>query len=79
MQFNVPPLLKIILGFLFLAAGMGYLYKPDLMLKLNKVLRETVLNDSWVALNRRSVGLLLALLGALLLYMGFDRLGPLYP
>lgn len=79
MQFNVPPFLKIALGFLFLAAGMGYLYKPDLMFKLNKVLRETVLNDSWVALNRRSVGLLLALLGALLLYMGFDRLGPLYP
>jgi hypothetical protein len=62
MHFNVPPLFKIALGLIFLIAGMGYLYKPDLMLKLNKVLRETVLNDSWVALNRRSVGLLLALL-----------------
>ena len=57
-----------------MALGMGYIYRPDIIERVNRVLKETLLNDSYVALHRRSWGLLLVLLGAILIYMGTTRL-----
>jgi len=70
----ITPYLKLFFGLLILALGMGYIYRPDIIERVNRVLKETLLNDSYVALHRRSWGLLLVLLGAILIYMGTTRL-----
>ncbi len=70
----INPYFKLFFGLLILALGLGYIYRPDLIERVNRVLKETLLNDSYVALHRRSWGLLLALLGAILIYMGVTRL-----
>lgn len=70
----INPYLKILFGLIILLLGFGYIYKPGVIERLNKVLKETLLNDSYVALQREKWGLLLVLIGSLLLYMGISRL-----
>lgn len=70
----INPYLKIIFGLLFVLLGLGYIYRPDAIERINRLIRETFLNDSYVALHRRNWGFLLLLLGGVLLYMGVSRL-----
>jgi uncharacterized protein YjeT (DUF2065 family) len=70
----INPYLKIFFGLLFVLLGLGYIYRPDAIERINRLIRETFLNDSYVALHRRNWGFLLLLLGAILLYMGLSRL-----
>ena len=70
----INPYFKLFFGLLMLMLGLGYIYRPDIIERVNKVLKETLLNDSYVSLHRRSWGFLLALLGAILVYMGVTRL-----
>ena len=71
----ISPYLKIFFGLIIFLLGMGYIYKPEVIERLNRVLKETLLNDSYVALQRKKWGVLLVLIGSLLLYMGVSRLG----
>ena len=61
-------------GLVILLLGLGYIYKPGVVERINKVLKETLLNDSYIALHRRNWGFLLALVGATLIYMGISSL-----
>ena len=70
----INPYLKIIFGLMFVLLGLGYIYRPDAIERLNRLIRETFLNDSYVALHRRNWGFLLLLLGGVLVYMGIARL-----
>jgi hypothetical protein len=70
----IHPYIKIFFGLLFLLLGLGYIYKPEAIERVNRLIRETFLNDSYVALHRKNWGFLLLLLGALLVYMGMARL-----
>jgi hypothetical protein len=70
----INPYFKLFFGLLMLLLGLGYIYRPDIIERVNKVLKETLLNDSYVSLHRRSWGFLLVLLGAILVYMGVTRL-----
>jgi len=70
----INPYLKIIFGLMFVLLGLGYIYRPDAIERLNRLIKETFLNDSYVALHRRNWGFLLLLLGGVLLYMGVSRL-----
>ncbi|MDD2805466.1 MAG: hypothetical protein PHV33_07910 [Elusimicrobiales bacterium] len=70
----INPYLKIFFGLLFVLLGLGYIYRPDAIERVNRLIRETFLNDSYVALHRRNWGFLLLLLGGVLLYMGLSRL-----
>lgn len=70
----INPYLKIIFGLMFVLLGLGYIYRPDAIERINRLIRETFLNDSYVALHRRNWGFLLLLLGGVLLYMGVSRL-----
>lgn len=70
----ISPYIKIFFGLLFILLGLGYVYKPEAIERLNRLIRETFLNDSYVALHRKNWGFLLLLLGALLVYMGATRL-----
>lgn len=71
---EISPYIKIFFGLVLLLLGLGYIYKPGVIERLNRLLRETFLNDSYVALHRRNWGFLLLLLGGLLLYMGIAKL-----
>lgn len=71
----MSPLLKIAVGLLCGALGLGYLYRPDLIERMNAVLREYLLNDSYIALDRRKWGMFFLLLAFLFLHMGWTALG----
>lgn len=69
----INPYIKIFFGLVFVLLGLGYIYKPGVIERVNRLIRETFLNDSYVALHRRNWGFLLVLLGAVLVYMGLAR------
>ncbi|MBI5240524.1 MAG: hypothetical protein HY926_08635 [Elusimicrobia bacterium] len=70
----MTPLYKFIIGVISLLLGLGYLYRPDLIERMNAVLRETLLNDAHIALERRKWGAFFLLIAFLFLYMGFTAL-----
>lgn len=71
----MSPLLKILVGVLCGLLGLGYLYRPDLIERMNAVLRDYLLNDSYIALERRKWGMFFLLVAFLFLYMGWTALG----
>lgn len=58
------------LGVLFLFLGLGYLYRPVLVSRLLAALRDTLLNDAHIALERKKWGLFFLLLSLLSFYLG---------
>ena len=68
------PLFKVVVGIVSLLLGLGYLYRPDLIERMNAFLRETLLNDAHIALERRKWGAFFLLVAFLFLYMGFTAL-----
>ena len=54
--------------------GLGYLYRPDLIERLYAFLREYVLNDAHVALERKKWGAFFLLIGFLFTYMGWTSM-----
>ena len=70
----ISPYLKVFFGLLFVLLGLGYIYKPEIIVRINRLIRETFLNDSYVALHRKNWGFLLLLLGGVLVYMGLSCL-----
>jgi hypothetical protein len=74
----VNPWFKIAVGLFFFLLGLGYLYRPDIIERINAILRETLLNDAYIALERRKWGVFFLLISFLFLYMGYVSLyGPL--
>jgi len=71
---EINPYFKIFFGLLFVLLGLGYILKPEAIERLNRLIKETFLNDSYVALHRKNWGFLLLLVGGLLIYMGIYRL-----
>ena len=71
----MSPLLKIVVGALCGLLGLGYIYRPDLIERMNAVLRDYLLNDNYIALERRKWGVFFLLAGFLFLYMGWTALG----
>jgi uncharacterized protein YjeT (DUF2065 family) len=69
----INPYIKIFFGLVFILLGLGYIYRPDAIERLNRLIKETFLNDSYVALHRKNWGFLLLLLGGVLIYMGLSR------
>ncbi len=69
----INPYIKIFFGLLFVLLGLGYIYKPEVIERINRLIRETFLNDSYIALHRKNWGFLLLLMGAVLIYMGVSR------
>jgi hypothetical protein len=70
----MTPLFKIICGLLSGLIGLGYLYRPDLIERMNAVLRDYVLNDAYIALERRKWGMFFLLVSFLFLYTGWAAL-----
>lgn len=70
----IMPLIKIGLGLFLTLLGLGYIYRPDIIERINKLLRETIFNDSYIALERKKWGFFFVLIGIVLFYMGMSRL-----
>ena len=68
------PGFKILLGLVFFALGLGYLYRPDIIQRMNAVIREYLLNDSIIALERRKWGMFFLLLSFLCLYLAYSQI-----
>lgn len=71
----MSPTLKLVVGFACMLLGMGYLYRPDLIERMNAILRDYFLNDAYIALERRKWGAFFLLMAFLFLYMGWTALG----
>ncbi len=71
----MTPLLKLVVGFVSLLLGLGYLYRPDIIERMNALLREYLLNDAYIALERKKWGAFFLLVAFLFLYMGWMSLG----
>lgn len=69
----INPYIKIFFGLVFVLLGLGYIYKPEIIERINRLIKDTFLNDSYVALHRRNWGFLLLLVGGVLIYMGVSR------
>ena len=70
----MSPALKFLVGFASLLLGLGYLYRPDLIERMNALLREYLLNDAFLALERKKWGAFFLLVAFLFLYMGWTSL-----
>jgi len=70
---EINPYLKIFFGLVFVLLGLGYIYKPEIIERINRLIKDTFLNDSYVALHRKNWGFLLLLVGGVLIYMGVSR------
>jgi len=70
---EINPYLKVFFGLVFILLGLGYIYKPAAIERVNRLIKETFLNDSYVALHRKNWGFLLLLIGGVLIYMGVSR------
>lgn len=74
----MSPWLKVAVGLFFFLLGLGYLYKPSVIERVNAILRETLLNDAYIALERRKWGVFFLLVSLLFLYLGYASLyGPI--
>ena len=62
--------LSDIVGFCFLLLGLGYLYRPQLVSRVVAAIREVLLNDAHIALDRKKWGLFFLLLSLLFFYLG---------
>jgi hypothetical protein len=70
----MSPLLKLVVGLASLMLGLGYLYRPDLIERMNALLREYFLNDAYIALERKKWGAFFLLISFLFLYMAWTSL-----
>lgn len=70
----MAPWLKLLLGVTATILGLGYLYRPDIIERVNAVLRATLFNDAYIALERKKWGAFFLLVGLLFLYMAFTAL-----
>lgn len=62
---------RVALGLIFFGLGLGYLYRPDLIERMNFLIRDMLLNDAHIALERRKWGVCFLLLSFLFLYLGY--------
>lgn len=66
--------IKLILGILFLFLGWIYFYKPNLVVNINRIIRETFFNDKHTLLKRKKLAILFFCLSFIALYMGFTSM-----
>ncbi len=61
---------KLLLGLLSLILGLGYLYRPYWIVKLNEWVRMNIFNDQILISRRRKVGIILFFIGVILIFLG---------
>ena len=64
-------LLRLLLGFLLVVIGAGYLLDPKAILRFNAFMRDRLFKDSYVLLDGKRIGYLLIIIGFILLALGY--------
>lgn len=70
----MKPELELAFGAVCFLLGLGYLYRPDLIWRMNALIREYLLNDSHIALERKKWGIFFLLVAFIFLYIGLQAL-----
>ena len=70
----MSPWFFIFFGSFLIILGLGYGFRYDLIERIRTVIRDALLNDVYIALERRKWGLFFILMGAVFLYMGLNGL-----
>lgn len=65
---------KIFLGLFFILLGLIYIYRPNIVYKINDMIKEVLLNNSYIAMLRIKLAFLFILLGIILFYMGITKI-----
>ena len=71
----MSPRFKLAFGIVCLLLGWGYIYRPHVITRVSVFLRDWLLNDAHIALERRKWGVFFLLIGFLFIYMGLTALG----
>ena len=66
--------LKLVFGAFFFVLGWIYLYKPNLVLQVNRIAREKIFSDRLILLERKKLAILFFCLSFVGLYMGMTSL-----
>jgi len=64
-------LLEVLVGVFFLIIGLGYLYRPTIIIKFNALGRKYLLNDQLLVTHRKKIGAVLLIISIVFLYAGF--------
>lgn len=64
-------LVLIAIGLMLLIIGCLYVYKRNVIIRMNAYMRNKILNDMHVLTNHRKIGVLFILVSLLFLYFGF--------
>lgn len=70
----MTPIVKLVIGFACFVLALGYLYRPDLIERMNAFIRDYLLNDAYIALERKKWGAFFLLMAFLFIYMGWTAL-----
>lgn len=70
----MSPAIKLVTGFVCFLLGLGYLYRPDLIERMNALIRDYLLNDAYIALERKKWGAFFLLMAFFFTYMGWTAL-----
>jgi len=61
--------LKLMVGLIMLIFSIGYLFRPDLIIKINDWGRSFVFNDKYIMEKRREIGVFFLVLAFIAIYM----------
>lgn len=64
----------ISLGVILLIMGLIYLYKLQVVFKINRFFKSNIFNDAVIISEHRKIGLFLVLLAIISLYAGFSKM-----
>ncbi len=64
--------LKLLLGLIMLMFSIGYLFRPDLVIKINDWGRSFLFNDKYIMKYRRKIGVFFLVLAFIAVYMSIS-------
>lgn len=65
-------ILKLLAGLVTLLLSVGYLFRPDFIIKINSWGRHFIFNDAYILKQRIKIGVFFLLLAFIALYMSFS-------
>ena len=60
----------LLFGVMSLLLSLGYLYKPDTIVKINEFFKKRIFNDQHVIFRRKKIGIVLLVIGVIAFFLG---------
>jgi len=67
-------ILKLTTGIVFLVIGLAFLYQPNIIIRINSIIREFIANDKRVILYHKKIAIFFISLSLIALYMGGSKI-----